>query len=500
MGIIRKQSLFSTFFIYVGFAIGALNLLILGTKFLSQSQQGLTRVLLDIGLLFSSFCTLGSINIVYKFFPLYQKHLPEKENDLHALSFLLTTLGLVIFLSIFTFFQPFILSKFTRRPGGELLTEYFYLVYPLTITYTYFLLFESYAWVLKKTILSNFIKEILFRVCTTILLVLYGLDLITIQTFFKLFGWIYLPAVLLLGYAVFSHPEVNFHFKLSFITKRFRKKIIQFGGFLFIGVLLNTLSKTFDVLVITAKSSNGLADATLFLIPTFLITVMDVPLRGVTSIAVPIISEAWRNKDLPKILQLYQKTSLNLLFGGLLLGGAVLLNMDNAVIFLGPDYAPIKTIAFILAASKLIDLGLGLNGQILFLSKHWRLDFSTNMFLLALSIPLNFWLTSNYGINGTAVATLISFFLYNTIRLAAIYYYFKIQPFTANTYKLCLFAAALFVGVYQLPFMYSIYLDAFVRTGLFALVFIIGSYFLQLSSDINEVIHTVMNRLGFGKS
>ena len=77
MGVVRKQSILSSIFTYIGFAIGAVNILILFPKYFTTEQIGLTRILLDVALMFSTVCTLGSIATVLKFYPVYKTHLPR---------------------------------------------------------------------------------------------------------------------------------------------------------------------------------------------------------------------------------------------------------------------------------------------------------------------------------------------------------------------------------------------------------------------------------------
>ena len=67
MGIIQRQSIKSTFVILAGFAIGAVNLLILFPAFFSQTEIGMTRALMDISLTLTVLATLGSLTVIYKF-------------------------------------------------------------------------------------------------------------------------------------------------------------------------------------------------------------------------------------------------------------------------------------------------------------------------------------------------------------------------------------------------------------------------------------------------
>ena len=53
MATIRKQSIYSSIYIYAGFAIGAFNVLFLFPKFFTPEEFGLTRILMDIAFILS---------------------------------------------------------------------------------------------------------------------------------------------------------------------------------------------------------------------------------------------------------------------------------------------------------------------------------------------------------------------------------------------------------------------------------------------------------------
>ena len=51
MGIVRKQSIASSIYIYLGFAVGAFNVLYLFPTYLTPQEFGLTRVLIDVSII-----------------------------------------------------------------------------------------------------------------------------------------------------------------------------------------------------------------------------------------------------------------------------------------------------------------------------------------------------------------------------------------------------------------------------------------------------------------
>jgi O-antigen/teichoic acid export membrane protein len=496
MGIIRKQSIYSSLFIYLGFLIGAINVLILfpDQRFFTPQQFGLTRLLIDVSLLFATLCTIGSIPATIKFFPFYKSYLKEKENDLPALTIGTTLVGCLLFIAFASFFKDFIIRKFGSN--SPLFVSHYHLIYPLTITFAFFMLFESYAWVARKTIASNFLKELLFRIITTILILLRIFNIIDIEDFLILFSCVYLPSTMILLLIIARSGSFSLNFSISHVTKRLYKRILRFALLLFSGAVLNVLSRTIDIIIIASQSPGGLTDAAIFTIPTYLVTIMDVPQRSIISIATPIISEAWKDRNLAKIREIYQKTSLNLLIIGLALGGAIYLNMDNAVRFLGDTYQPIKAIVLVMGIAKLIDLGTGLNSTILLLSKYWRIDFITNMCFVAMAIPLNYFLIRSFGVMGAAYANFISLTIFNLIRLFYIYKLFKLQPFSSGTVASVLMGLSLITLIhYLLPFWGNLYADSALRTVIYLVAFTAVIVQFKISPDINELVTIFLQKL-----
>ena len=89
MGIIQKQGSRSSVYIFLGFIIGAFNMLVLYPYFLSTEQIGLTRAILDTGLTLATLCTFGTIPIINKFGPYYQNYLSVKRTISPSLHLLL---------------------------------------------------------------------------------------------------------------------------------------------------------------------------------------------------------------------------------------------------------------------------------------------------------------------------------------------------------------------------------------------------------------------------
>jgi O-antigen/teichoic acid export membrane protein len=276
--------------------------------------------------------------------------------------------------------------------------------------------------------------------------------------------------------------------------------MVRFGGAYFLGNILNVVAKTNDTIIIASQSTGGLADAAIFTIATYLITVMDVPQRSLVSVSTPQIAQAWKDKDLAKLERLYKKTALNLLIVASGILGIVVLNIPAFIHVLGPAYAGMSMLMLILGVSKLIDLGTGMNTQILQLSKHWRIDLLTNMLFVVVSIILNYLLTRKYGILGTAAGSLIAVVLFNFIRFYYIKRIYALQPFSWRNGLTLIVAAALTAALHLLEFHEMIWINLALKSLFFILAF---AYFIirfNISPDITELYAMARKKLARSRS
>lgn len=460
---------------------------------MTTSEAGLVKLLMEVSLLIAMLCTLGSVPASLKFYPFYKSYLPPKKNDLPFWTILFCIIGCLLFLLITPLFENLIVRKYSER--SPLFVQYFYLIYPLTITFVFNYLFEAYSWSLQKTILPNFLREIGFRILTTILLSFYIFKWINFKEFVVIYSFMFILPVLILLYSLIKSKQYYFNITLSSVSRRMGKRIIVFSLFIFSGQFLNVLSRTADTIIISSQSANGLGDAFVFTIATYLVTLMDVPLRGMTGITASVIAQAWKDRNIQRLDSVYRKTTISLMVAGLGIWALLLLNMHNAVKYFGSTYAILPEIIIIIGLAKIIDLGTGMNAQILLSSKYWKVDFFTNMAFVILAIPLNVFFVKKFNLIGAAYANLIAIFIFNFTRFLFIWKFFKLQPYTINNLKAIVAAVACFFLVYFLPGFDNLFVDTAIRSIIFIAIYLTAILVLNVSEDITGLLISVKRRL-----
>lgn len=481
-----------------GFLIGAFNMLVLGPKLLTPEEFGLTRMVQDTGTTLATLCTLGSLPIIYKFFPFYKSYLTPRKNDLPFITLLVCLGGFLLVSLAGLALKDVIVRKFSER--SPLFVQYSYLVYPFAFCMLIFMWLEAFAWSFKKGVVSNALRETFWRLLFTLALVLVAFHFITVHKFLQLFAVSYLLPAVLMFIVLRKTGGFLFNPSVSTVTSRLKGRMINFGLFIFGAQFLNLLSRTVDTFILTAKGERGLTDTAVFTIATYIVALMEIPQRSLNSISIPVLAEAWKNKDIRSIGHIYQRSVTNLLIIGLVMFALILLNAKNLAEFLGKDYSGIEKVVFFLGIGKLIDLGTGANTQIIATSNYWKVDFTTNVIYTLLALPLNYILISHYGLMGAAFSTLISITLYNLMRFGFLWYKFGLQPYTWKDLLAIFVGAVAALAAYAIPDPGSFYVDAVLRTAVFCVLFIPAIYFLRISTEINGMIEKALSFLRIRKS
>ena len=368
---------------------------------------------------------------------------------------------------------------------------------------TLFSILEAYAWQLKKSVFSNFLREVQFRIFATLLILLTLTGIIAkFDLFIKLYSFTYLGIALVLFFYLVKSNGASFTFKVSRVTKKFFKKIITLVSFVYGGSLVFTVSAVFDSILIAAVLPNGLAMAGIYTLAQNIASLIQAPQRGIISSSISALSSAWKDKDFKKIDRIYHSSSINQLIFSVGMFSLIWLNFSDAVFtfHLQPGYISAKWIFFYIGLMRIVDMGTGVNSQIIATSTLWRFDFVTGIILLTLTLPLNYILTKYYfGVTGPAISNLVTFSIFNAIRYWFLVKKFNLQPFTEKTiYTIILGVAAFFICHFLFDSLHG-FTGMVMRSIIFVLVFGAGSFFLRLSPDLLPVWNTFRKKLGIKK-
>ena len=499
MSTIRRQSIISSVIVYFGFALGFLNTYLFTRQGgLTKEEFGLTNTFIAIASIMFSVASLGMPAFIGKFFPYYKSHLPNKRNDQLTIALLITSIGFLV-VTLVGIATKHIIIDVVFKNSPEL-PKYFYWTFVFGFGFTLYQLMEGYAWQQRQAVLSNFLKEVLFRVFTTILIVLATVGVIkNFDVFISIYSFNYLAIVAVLFIFFFRKNELHFTLSISKVTRKFRKKIVQLASYVWAGSLLFNIASVFDTIVIAAVMPNGMAAAGIYALAQNISSLIQAPQRAIISSAVGPLSQAWKEKDYQKIDKVYHRSSINQLVFACAMFSLIWLNFDDGIttFHLQEGYRAAKWVFFFIGIAKIVDMGTGLNSQIIGTSTFWRFEFTSGMILLGLTLPLNWQLTRMFGIIGPAYSNLISFTIFNIIRYWFLLKKFKMQPFTLKALYTILLGAASYFICYRLFDDKSGFGWIVLRSTVFITIYAVGMFTLRLTPDAIPVLVTVKKKLGF---
>jgi len=177
----------------------------------------------------------------------------------------------------------------------------------------------------------------------------------------------------------------------------------------------------------------------------------------------------------------------------------VWLNFEDGIFtfHLQNGYIDAKWVFFFIGLMRIVDMGTGVNAQIISTSTLWKFEFYTGVVLLSITLPLNYILTKYYfDVMGPAIANLFSFTIYNLIRFWYLQKKFKMQPFTLKSLYTIILGIFSFSCCFYLFDSYHGFIWLVIRTACFIVLYGSGTILLQLSSDIIPVWNSIQKRLG----
>ena len=496
MSQIRRQSIISSLMVYIGFGLGFFNTYLYTKEGgFTQQQYGLVGIFIAIASLMFSVANLGMPSYISKFYPFYKDNLSKERNDLLTWALLISLIGFSFVAIGGIYFKDAIVYKFGKN-SPELI-QYYAWIFPLGLGLTLYSILETYAWQLKKSVLTNFLREIQFRLFATILIVFTLAGIIAnFDIFIKIYSFTYLGVAIILLIYLLQKGEIYITTSLSVVTKKFYKKILTLISFVFGGTLVYGISLIFDSVVIA--SVLGLANVAVFSLGQYIASIIQAPQRGIISSSIGPLSQAWKDKDMEKINRIYRQSSINQLIFAVGMFALIWLNFTDGIytFHLQPGYAAARWVFFFIGVYRIIDMGTGVNAQIIATSIHWRFEFVTGTILLILTLPLTYFLTkSSLGIVGPAIASLIAFSVYNAIRYWFLYNKYSMQPFTIKTLYTLVLGIITFTCCYFLLHQYQGFWWMVARSSLFILLYGSGTVWLNLSTDIAPIWNTLQKKI-----
>ncbi len=496
MGLVIRQSIYTTAISYAGAVIGYINLLYLFPKFLEPEQVGLLRTIQDAAILLAPFATFGLAQSIFRFHPQIVKD-KATEAGFISLITLLALGGFAIFFIAFKLFETSILSYF--EANAKEIIQYASVVLWLTLILLITSLLEAYSRSLLKMIFPNLLREVVVRLLLAILVIGYFQGYITYTQFIvsTIFAYLFC-LVLLLAYLSFL-KKISFTLNLSSLQPAKIKSLVVYSSLSFAGTAGMILIGKVDSMMVSGML--GLAANAIYTTAFYMATIIEIPRRAMSQVAMPLIARAFEKNDLTDIQTIYRKTAINQFIIGALLLVGVYINLDNIFSLMPRQdvYEVGKWVVIIVGIGKLTDMLFGPSSEIIVLSKYYAFNILLLTSLAAVVIVSNNILIPIYGINGAAIGSALALISFNILKYFFIWYKLKMQPFNWDSLKV-LIIALMMIGLNLLiPKFQTIVIDIAIRSTAIGISYSILIFYSRATPDGNAFLLKQLNRLGLLK-
>lgn len=479
MGIVLQQSFKNTLIIFLGFAIGGLNVLFLYIYFLEAEYYGLVTFLLSSSNILMPLLIFGMQHTIIKFFTSYQK---KSDRDNFLITAIFLPLMIIVPLAIAgTVFYGYI-SEFLSREN-IIIKKYTYLIFVVSVFMGYFEVFYSWSKVQMKSVFGNFIKEIFARISVTILLFAVHFNWINSEQFIYALVVVYGLRTLIIMFYAF---RLYFPQLYSYRLPENMKELLNFSVYIILAGSAGTILLEIDKFMIPQMKE--IVQVAYYAVGVYIASVIAIPSRAMQQIINPITAKELNNNNLAEVEKLYKKSSLNLL----IIGGLFFLLINSNIneiyeIINKPEYAVGVFIVLIISFSELFKLSLGNNGAILTNSKYYKMFFYFSIAMAASVIVLNRIFIEKFGIDGAAMATVLVVLFFGFVKIFYIKRKFNMNPYTKNTIKIVLLIAVLFFVFHFVSFPVHPILGILLKSLLIFLIYAFLIIKLRLSSDLTEI-------------
>jgi len=450
-------------------------------KYLLAEEIGLMRTILSISMLLVPIVLVGTTSGLVKYYPRLENKIPSL--NAFSLTMILVSFTLVTFLSYF--FQAEWFSLFEDKSPA--INQHFWLVYGLLFMMVIFNFLEAISRTHLDIITPNMFRELIYKSAHMGVVILVGLGLINFQQYLNSQIIIYIGLIAGLTYFIWQKVPIRFKFKNLFRLD-FGKEVFRFSMFSVMGNFGIMMVLQIDQIMVT--SFLGLEMGGIYFTAVLMAVVIELPRRLVSQITMPMVSKAYLEHRLDDINAQYKSVSINLLMLGGLLLLLITLNIDNIYSIMpnGSTYQTGIWVVFLIGTTKVIDMLFSINGEIISMSNHYKVNVFLILGLGIATAITNYIFIPVYGINGAALATLVTYLIFNIVKYFMLKKLYRFDPFTPKTFILIFAFLAGYFAIDQIPVLFNAYIDLILRSLVVAGYFVAVVWIVKPSDALISLI------------
>lgn len=491
MGIIQRQGLKSSIISYIGVAIG-----VLSTMYIYPSALeilGLFRALFDASVLIGIVVMMGSSVSAVRFFPKYQD-VKTGHGGLLTWLLLVSGVGFLLFLMAFPFVRTWMVDFIFRDENMKYKDLVVYVI-PLTFFLALINLLSRYISNFKLIAIPSALEQLSIKITLPLIVLAY------------LAGWINVEGVVICIVASFALSAIGMMYYLRHLGEfRLSRPLImrdkpglkEYSWYAWFGILSGVGSQVaFRIDGLMVSSMIRFEAAGVYSISWALSDIIIKPMRSLASIAGPLIASKIEDQKFDEVKTIYQKSSLNMTIIG---AGLFFLIWSVLPYIFGlmPNPEVMQQgayVVFFLGLAQVFDMMTGVNNEIISYSKYYRFTLYLTLFLAVINILANLVFIPMYGLAGSALATCLSMFLFNVVKLIFIQVKFGFHPFTSRLIPAIAFCIGAWLITRFLPDAQGNAINLFYKSAVFTSVYGLAIWRFHISPDINHWVDLGWNKL-----
>ncbi|HWS00248.1 MAG TPA: polysaccharide biosynthesis C-terminal domain-containing protein [Prolixibacteraceae bacterium] len=490
MGIIVKQSVKGTIYVYLGVLLGFITTAVLLPNIYSTKEVGLLKIIVTYSTLIAQFATLGINGATIRLFPYFRTD-DKKHHGFLPLALTVGMIGFLISAILLLIFKPLLVEMSMEK--STLLVEYINYLVILVFFQLFFSIMDIYYSALKNSVHGTWLREVFQRILIILMIGLYYFNLLSFHQFvISYIAAISVPTAYIL-YTLIREGQFNLRFELGFLNKNLLRSIGAVSLFSILNGFSVIMIQNVDLIMVNKMM--GLDAAGIYAICFFFGIVVSLPARSIYKIANVTAAEAWKNDDRKTLRDIYEKSCITLFVIGSYLFLGVWLNIDNIMVIIGPDYLSGKWVIFFIGLGCLMDMATGANSSLMGTSKYYKVQSYLLLVLVVLIVSLNLLLIPRYGLTGAAAGSAASLGILNLLRYLFLYFKYGLQPYNIRFIYIILIGAVAYFLSHAIPENFHYIIDLVIRSTVFSLIFLLSVYFFRISPDLNKVADDFMKKV-----
>jgi O-antigen/teichoic acid export membrane protein len=241
-----------------------------------------------------------------------------------------------------------------------------------------------------------------------------------------------------------------------------------------------------DQLMLAPLSHDGSSVLAVYTIAVLLVSFVSIPYKAMFIAAMPKINEAFIENKKEHLLELFNRTNLNIIVATAFVGVLILANLHNAVAVLPKGYEALAPLFLILFLGRMIDVSTGINQEFISITPYYKFTFYAALLYIFIAVIGNRIFIPRFGIYGAAWVAAFSLGVYNVVKAIYLKKKFGLYPFPKKGLLIFPIIAATYGLSLLIPQMANPIVDGLIRTPIVAIAMIILLLWLQPSPDVKD--------------